>query len=214
MNDTKFYPYGTLFSLLGNTRAKYLLAQVAPLKGAFISMTDGNRWSDTPIELVWSGARGKSGLPADSQYLEYFTPSNVEDKAAPLTASSKPTVIEFFRYIRPRNPETGEIDPCRGLTLAVRLNYKHNMIEYGVSVCEGENFVKETGKDLAKLRLDNFLSAFYFTIPMLDDKVSADGVATMLATQIFELKSQYQVEGRRTSRSIAVDKIFNQMILA
>ena len=79
--------------------------------------------------------------------------------AAPPQSRSTPTPshdVEFFRYIRPYEPGTGEIDSQRGTTLFIQLDYPSRTIRFSYAICnhdKGEpSFSKLVGRTMSRHR--------------------------------------------------------------
>lgn len=84
---------------------------------------------------------------------------SLQDQVDSLTeanlTSEDPGTIVVYRYIRPYSWDT-EVDSQRGITLAFLLDYNTRTIEVGFSVCDGDNFKKETGREIAQERLRHY----------------------------------------------------------
>lgn len=144
-----FYPVGHRFYCFGNT---YILAQLSEIRGTFINVESGNRYSDdfVLLELGGNGVRGTYYVPEELQEISVFSKED------------KPDIVEFFRYIRPHN-NTGEIDNLRGVTLRFVLNYPEDKVDVFVSICNGDNFEKQLGRDLCTWARDAY--RFEFRMP-------------------------------------------------
>ena len=76
--------------------------------------------------------------------------------------AEKPRFIRFVRYLRPIRtaPFTkefsvayrNEVDNMRGTTFVIQLDYLSRTISFAYSVCRGDNFEKNVGKNIAMQR--------------------------------------------------------------
>ena len=86
----------------------------------------------------------------------------------------KQDVVKLFRYVRPGAPYPyGGIDNLRGLTFYIELDYKNRDIRFSFSRCEGDNFDKKLGKQIA---FDNFENGIYWVLKMDPSGVAECGV--------------------------------------
>ena len=88
------------------------------------------------------------------QRIDVAKPKRVQEKQ-----TKKTNVVEnptLHRYIRPIDDETGEIDSQQGVTLKIKLDYKHRKLNFRYSICnhtKGEpSFSKKAGIQLAANR--------------------------------------------------------------
>jgi len=93
----------------------------------------------------------------------------IEPSAKVEKSAKKPRFVEFVRYARPI--KNGEIDSSRGVTFAFRLDYLEKTISFGYAVCDGDNFSKKVGNDLAKIDLVNN----YKIVLMENGEISKEG---------------------------------------
>jgi hypothetical protein len=68
----------------------------------------------------------------------------------------KKNPLQVIRFVRPKDKH----DNMRGVTLVFLLDYKNRNITVGISVCNGDNFCKETGVSLATDGT-NYISGLY-----------------------------------------------------
>lgn len=85
----------------------------------------------------------------------------------------KQDIVKLFRYVRPYSWDG--IDNLRGLTFYIELNYKNRDIRFSFSRCEGDNFDKNFGKQIA---YNNFRDGVYCVLKMNQNGVSESGVLT------------------------------------
>jgi hypothetical protein len=96
-----------------------------------------------------------------------------------LPAKEKPRFIEVVRYCRPlymdiRHDLYGNIISNQGVTFYFVLDYQEKEVRFGYSVCNGDNFEKRMGRDLAKDMYNNPETQKKF--PMIDGKVGNHGL--------------------------------------
>jgi hypothetical protein len=68
---------------------------------------------------------------------------------------SEVTEAEFFRYVRPLDPRTGDIDSKKGTCFYVRMDYVSRSMNVSMSVCNGDNFDKTIANNMARERMDD-----------------------------------------------------------
>ena len=68
-------------------------------------------------------------------------------------SSSKPGVVEFYRYVRPIDKKTGYADSTKGTCFYIVMNYDIRVLRVAISVCNGENFSKEIAKEITRERM-------------------------------------------------------------
>lgn len=83
----------------------------------------------------------------------------------------------FYRYIRPVDILTGEIDSQSGVTLKIVLDYQHRRLNFQYSICNhncGEpSFSKKIGKQLAEERPVYAIPLWDEPGPLLNDDLTS-----------------------------------------
>lgn len=102
--------------------------------------------SDTDIERICKYHSNPSKIEIVKKTKTYGRIGK-EDKKNPL---------QVIRFIRPKDKN----DNMRGVTLAFLLDYNNRNITVGISVCNGDNFCKDTGVSLATDGT-NYVSGLY-----------------------------------------------------
>lgn len=166
------------FIKCGEIHDGYMIVQVAAGVGMWICPIEGNRKSDEFFDLDYS--------PVSMRYGKYVDElcEDSENKVSPQGSckhkADKPSTVELVRYIRPHTVY-GAVDNMRGVTLVIQLDYTQKDILFQYSICDGDNFDKSVGVDLAYKRL---LSIGAYSLPMIDGKVSNNGVVHDIVTTI------------------------------
>lgn len=154
---------------VGEIHDGYMLCQVAPARGMWIAVPSGNRKVDDVFDLNWSYDHGM------------YTVVRLEEEFAE-KVSEKSDQVYITRYVRPKTA-FGDIDNLRGVTLIIELDYVAKTIRFQYSICDGDNFCKDIGVQLAIRRLDRRGS---YEIDMKDGKVSKSGAVFDIMTSIYE----------------------------
>jgi hypothetical protein len=68
-------------------------------------------------------------------------------------SSSKPGIVEFYRYVRPIDKKTGYADSTKGTCFYIVMNYDTRIFRVAISVCNGDNFSKEIAKEITRERI-------------------------------------------------------------
>lgn len=122
----------------------------------------------------------------DPEQTQYFQneqqPAASKTKKNSKSKSTKPNVIEVIRFIRPDHGYYIDAN-MYGVTLAFTLDYELRKVHVGISICNGDNFEKDTGVALARTYRHN--------VTNLDMPKSFDGCLVKwfmdtAPTQIFE----------------------------
>lgn len=117
-----------------------------------------------------------------SQYCKKINVGQTYEKVAVPVASSragkenKPNPFVVPRFVRPLHRN----DNLYGVTLVFILNYETRIVDVGISICNGDNFVKQIGIDLA-LDGSNFVSGLH-----MPDDIYACNSADSLVQWFFE----------------------------
>lgn len=201
----QFYKIGTRFKHRNDPSSVYMLCNVNETQGNFICTASGYRWCE-PFDLSFSGAG--HGIYASTASIYQMEPAvkeqvSVIPEPTPLWPASKPNKIKLYRYIRPYSYKHGQIDSQQGITLAISIDYTNNIIEYGVSCCNGDNFNKNKGKWIADDNLMRKKSSSYFIVLMDEGKVSELGCVQMLIEMLdFNLKDIKSAAQKATAKRI------------
>lgn len=89
--------------------------------------------------------------------------------------------VEFFRYHRPVDLKTGLPRSDMGVTLFVKMNYKKRWIRVSASICNGDNFSKDTGKLIAK---DGYDWVNFLEFDLDDFQISEMGITDYVKTML------------------------------
>jgi len=91
--------------------------------------------------------------------------------------SSEKRFVDLFRYVRPFSSFV-EIDPNKGVTLRIQLDYQERTIKFAYSVCNGDNFNKAEGRFKAQFAFDKDESTV--TLPMPKAGIPETGVVNYI----------------------------------
>lgn len=187
--NQEFYSIGSRFH--HKRFGECILAQVGPGVGTFIMLNGGNRLSDH-FNLQYDGNYGvyhdvlrhfdlvPINLDVERSNVRERILSVIENAQKETQQGCNPRFIEFFRHIRPFSYLTCETDNLKGITLAIRLDYTKKIAKYGVSICDGDNFEKASGRERAKRRLDTSDPDFSFTVSFSDYGIDKEGAVPLL----------------------------------
>ena len=87
-------------------------------------------------------------------YIKWYKESNQQKP------TKKKNPVEVIRYIRPLDEYCHGQSNMFGVTLVFTLDYNLRRIDVGISVCNGDNFDKKLGIDLAKEKGISVLNAY------------------------------------------------------
>lgn len=153
MEHKLFYKVG---EKVRNGEREVVLARISAGGGMWIATDDYNRISDNTVSI-------RSGFgPMPERVYSWL-----------MAAEEKNRFVDLFRYVRPLN-KNFEIDNMKGITFRIQLDYKFKTIKFAYSVCNGDNFEKQTGRERAQFAFD--LDESTVTIPMKNGTVSPNGV--------------------------------------
>lgn len=147
-------------------------------KTAFVDLKPGDRLGDYVVMIV-SGTL--SLVHVSTGNIDPLSDINFVFGKAPvpevktLAKPTKPRYVDLVRYVRPFTDEL-EIDNLRGVTFFIRLDYHLETIAFSFTTCNGVNFDKQAGVELAKANFNNPRRQFMLSMPM--GGVSKDGVLT------------------------------------
>ena len=154
MEKKQFYKMG---ETVRNGEREGVLIRSAFAVGVWVSTDDFNRISDETVEFTSDGV-----APMPAGVYSWL-----------MGAKEKNRFVDLFRYVRPLN-KNFEIDNMKGITFRIQLDYKFKTIKFAYSVCNGDNFEKQTGRERAQFAFD--LDESTVTIPMKNGTVSPNGV--------------------------------------
>lgn len=77
----------------------------------------------------------------------------------------KPDVVQVIRYLR-QYTDRGDIDNMTGMTIVADLDYKHDTINIYWSDCQGDNFNKQLGFDIAVYGINSLEPKLPIKFPM------------------------------------------------
>lgn len=151
------------FIALGTVIGNFMLVQVGSGRGMLINIPTGNRLDDVTVDLTHQGGlfTGMYGTTY-GELLRVYGGYNIGNEINVLAITNagtiprqveteKPDVVNFVRYIRPRDYD-GVIDNMYGVTILFTLDYKLNNIKFQYSICRGDNFNKKKGVEIAETR--------------------------------------------------------------
>lgn len=122
-------------------------------------------------------------------------------------SKEKPPVVNFVRHVRVPYFNSG-LDPLKGMTIAFELDYVNQTVSGWISCCNGENFVKSLGIELATEKRSAQNPDFSFQMKGSGGGVSEGGVVQdLLFSDEFDdlkpiykdmlLKSYYMTKAKR-----------------
>ena len=122
---------------------------------AIIYIIDSNTGSLTAIDSV-NIINGEVNF--NQTRLNTYIQSYEESKQTKRNKKKNP--VEVIRYIRPMDENCYGQSNLFGVTLVFTLDYNRRRINVGISVCNGDNFDKKLGIDLAKEKGISVLNAY------------------------------------------------------
>lgn len=190
---------------IGVIYGDWLVAQVAPGKGKLININSasankGNRFNDKEYDFLNCLNRYfflSSEYPNEiAQLVPNASPHDVLVYANLVKASletetkvSKPEkkkadVVEFFRFVRPWDSVNECPVSTAGATVLFRADYKNKQLTAAIAVSKEDNFCKETGKGIARARMDAAQATVTIYMP---DGIGRFGAVVMLVEELFHL---------------------------